>query len=112
MVISVESNDHFNQLIGESFTKKNLLVVDFYTTWCGPCKMLAPILEALSDKYKDGSVVIAKVDVQELSELGDDQDIASIPTIKYFLAGKEVYVSTGMKTIDELIKDINKYKTI
>lgn len=55
------------------------VVVDFYATWCGPCKMLAPVIDALAEKYSD--VTFLKVDIDEVSDLAETYWITSIPTV-------------------------------
>ena len=62
------------------------LVVDFWATWCGPCRMVAPIITKLAEKY-DGKVVIGKCDVEENEELASEFGIRNIPTILLFKDG-------------------------
>lgn len=64
--------------------------VDFYAEWCGPCRLAAPIIAELAEKYKD-SVVVGKLDVDEAEDgFSRSQGVMSIPTVKVFKAGKEV----------------------
>ena len=62
------------------------LVVDFWATWCGPCRMVAPIIEKLAEKY-DGQIVVGKCDVEENEDLAAEFGIRNIPTILFFKNG-------------------------
>ena len=73
----------YNELTNE------LTLVDFYANWCGPCKMLTPILEQFSDKTKD-EVEVYKLDVDECPEICGQYNITSIPTLLFFKNGKLV----------------------
>lgn len=70
------------------------VLVDFYATWCGPCKMAAPVLDKLSDEFA-GKVVIVKIDVDENPKSGGTYGVLSIPTIIAFNHGKEVTRKVG-----------------
>jgi len=65
------------------------LVVDFWATWCGPCRMLAPIVAELAEKY-DGRIVVGKCDVEEQDELAAEFGIRNIPTLLFFKDGQVV----------------------
>ena len=65
------------------------LVVDFWATWCGPCRMVAPIIEELAKAY-DGKVVIGKCDVEDNEDLASEFGIRNIPTILFFKGGEVV----------------------
>ena len=73
--------------------EKKTLVVDFWATWCGPCRMLAPVMEKLSDEYA-GRAEFVKIDVDENPDLAREYGIMSIPCVMVFkggaLAGKNV----------------------
>ena len=70
------------------------VLVDFWATWCGPCRMLAPIISQIAVKY-DGSVKVAKIDVDELPELAESFNVSSIPTLVLFKDGKPVATRVG-----------------
>ena len=65
------------------------LVVDFGATWCGPCRMVAPIIEELAAKY-DGQIVVGKCDVEDNEDLAAEFGIRNIPTILFFKNGEVV----------------------
>ena len=65
------------------------LVVDFWATWCGPCGMVAPIIEELAAKY-DGKIVVGKCDVEDNEDLAAEFGIRNIPTILFFKNGEVV----------------------
>ena len=70
------------------------VMVDFFADWCGPCKMIAPIVEELASDY-EGKAVIVKVNVDESMETAQTYGIMSIPTIIFFKGGKEMDRFTG-----------------
>lgn len=80
------------------------VLVDFWATWCGPCRMIAPIIEELAEELK-GKVKVGKVNVDEEPDLCDDYRINTIPTIMLFKDGKEVKKSIGYKEKEFLSKN-------
>ncbi|MDD2961378.1 MAG: thioredoxin [Muribaculaceae bacterium] len=83
-------------------------IIDFNATWCGPCKMMAPIIDKIEQKYA-GKITVEKVDVDNNSELAKQYGIESIPTIIYIDAsGKETNRTIGFLPEDELTKNIEK----
>lgn len=90
-ITAVESLDEFKAKLAEAGDK--LVVVDFFATWCGPCKMIAPKLEAMAQKLSN--VVFIKVDVDEAEDVAAEYAISAMPTFKFFkngspLDGKDV----------------------
>ncbi|GFZ32782.1 thioredoxin [Clostridium zeae] len=102
MVKHVEEKD-FNEIVLEN---NQLVLVDFWATWCGPCKMIAPILEQLSEDMTD--VTFVKVDVDNNPGLADKYDISSIPTIILFKGGNQVDKITGFRPKNDLVNIINR----
>lgn len=100
MSVKIISSKDFDNIL-----KDNLVFVDFFAKWCGPCKMLSPIIDEISDKIKD--VTFVKVDVDESSELASMFGIMSIPTLLLFKEGKLVNKSVGFMSKDEIIKFID-----
>ena len=79
------TNENFESLKNGSLP----LIVDFWATWCGPCRMIAPIIEKLAGKY-DGKIVVGKCDVEENDDLAGEFGIRNIPTILFFKNGEIV----------------------
>jgi thioredoxin 1 len=70
------------------------LVVDFWATWCGPCRMIAPIIAELAEQY-DGKIVVGKCDVEENDDIAMEFGIRNIPTILFFKNGEVVDKMVG-----------------
>ena len=84
------------------------LVVDFWATWCGPCRMVSPIISELAEVY-DGKVVVAKCDVEENEDLAAEFGIRNIPTILFFKGGEVVNKLVGAQPkakIEEAIQQM------
>lgn len=91
----------------EEKTKSGVVVVDFFATWCGPCRMLAPTLEELSKEY-EGKAKIYKVDVDNDENLARSFGILSIPTLLFFKDGAMKDKHVGYLSKDELVEKIEK----
>ena len=79
------------------------LVVDFWATWCGPCRMVGPVISELAEQY-DGKIVVGKCDVEDNEELAVEFGIRNIPTILFFKNGQVVDKLVGAQSkakIDE-----------
>jgi len=82
-------------------------LVDFYATWCGPCKMMHPVLKDLSKDVK-GQAKILKIDIDKNPKLAKKLDIMSVPTFIIFKEGKEKWRRSGGMTKTALLKQIEK----
>lgn len=85
---------------GEVLKSNMPVMVDFWASWCGPCKMLAPTIEKLAEKY-DGKVKVCKLNVDDEGAIAAANAIVSIPTVIIFNDGKVVKKIIGAHSIDE-----------
>ncbi|MFC2033394.1 thioredoxin [Chloroflexota bacterium] len=82
------------------------VLVDFWATWCGPCRMVAPIVEELAGEY-DGRISFGKVDVDQNSKIASQYGIMSIPSLIIFKEGKPVSNIVGFRPKDQLKKNLD-----
>jgi thioredoxin 1 len=87
--------------------KTGVVLVDFWAAWCGPCKMMAPVLNDLAEDV-EGKVTIAKVNVEEQKMTASKFKIRSIPTMILFKNGTEIHRFTGFKSKDYLLKELDR----
>ena len=100
-------------LTNESFENEVLhsdipVVVDFWASWCGPCRMVAPIIEELAREYS-GKAKVGKVNVDEEAELAVKYGIVSIPTVLIFKNGEVMEKLVGAQSQDEYEDTVDKY---
>lgn len=95
--------EKFNEMInGEQLT-----LVDFFATWCGPCKMMHPILEQLKEKMGD-DIRILKVDVDKYEALSMQYRIQSVPTLMLFNKGEMLWRQSGAMSLNDLMQKISQ----
>ncbi|MEI6749254.1 MAG: thioredoxin [Bacteroidales bacterium] len=100
-IVTLDSSNYQHQL------KNGIALVDFWASWCMPCKMMAPILNEVAAEI-DGKAKICKVDVQQYQDVSAKFSVRNIPTLILFKNGKEINRFVGVKTKDFLLKEIKK----
>lgn len=93
----IMTDEEFEQII----EKDSLTIVDFSAVWCGPCKMMEPVLEDASEKHR-GEYNFYQIDVDSAENLAARFEISAVPTIIAFKSGKEVSRVSGYMPLDEL----------
>lgn len=104
MAREINFDDYNNEVVKSD----KLVLIDFFATWCGPCKMLAPVIEQVSEEHED--VMVVKVDVDKNPELAVLYKVASIPTLVFLKEGKLVKEHIGFASKSEIETMINEYK--
>uniref|UniRef100_A0A0B7AJW5 Thioredoxin n=1 Tax=Arion vulgaris TaxID=1028688 RepID=A0A0B7AJW5_9EUPU len=99
-MLTIATKVDFDQTIKENDC---LIVVDFFATWCGPCKTISPTIEGFSKEFTD--VIFVKIDVDENSETAESCDIRAMPTFQFYKGGKKVgeVIGVDAKKIKDLI---------
>jgi thioredoxin 1 len=97
------SDENFQETIAQGIT-----LVDFYATWCGPCRMITPIVEQLADML-DGKAKIGKLDIDQAQETTANLQITSVPTLILFKDAVEMKRVVGVKDLDYLHQLITSY---
>ncbi len=95
------------QFTEEVLNNKGLVLVDFYATWCGPCMMLAPTIDEISEEYKD-KVEVVKVNIDDNQELAIKYNIMSIPTLALFKEGNLDTMLIGLRSKEEIVRMFTK----
>ena len=104
MAIDVTDSNFQKEVIEKS--NKTPVLVDFWASWCGPCVMLKPILEEVSNEYK-GKVIIAKMNVEDNQTIAEEYGIMSIPAVKLFKDGEVIDEFVGLRSKQDIKKFID-----
>ncbi len=100
-MVKLIKSEEFNEII-----KNGVVFVDFFAKWCGPCKMISPIIDEISNELED--VTFVKVDVDESNDVASMFNIMSIPTLLIFKDGKLKGKNVGFMSKGEIISFINQ----
>ena len=87
----------------QTINSKEVVLVDFYATWCGPCKMLAPILEQVCEEVAENTL-IAKLDIDNALDVAKEFGVMSVPTMIIFKNGKEVERLIGLRQKTQILE--------
>ncbi len=98
------TDENFNE---EVLTSNVPVLVDFYADWCGPCKMLAPVIETLAAEF-EGKIKIGKLNVDNAPDTAQKYGIMSIPTLLYFKNGEIVQKTIGVVAKSEIEQTLNR----
>ncbi|XP_014233589.1 thioredoxin, mitochondrial [Trichogramma pretiosum] len=101
----VQDSNDFNERVKNS---KVPVIVDFFATWCNPCRLLTPRIEQVVAE-KQGKIVLAKVDIDENTDLALDYDVNSVPVLVAMKDGKVLEKIVGLQDVDKLKKFVDKY---
>ena len=92
----------------EETVQNKVVLLDFFATWCGPCRMLYPILEQIATHY-EGKVIIAKIDIDKQQKVSNLFHITSVPTLILLKNSKEMDRILGLRDVDDLKSFIDKH---
>jgi thioredoxin 1 len=106
---NVYSSQNFMSAFTELIDSEKPVLVDFTATWCGPCKMMAPILEDVKKRVGD-AVRIVKIDIDKNPVVASSYQIQSVPTLLVFKKGEIKWRQSGVIAANELEKILNQYK--
>jgi len=98
-------NAKFNEIINQN----QLVLVDFFAGWCGPCKMMSPVLQETKSVVKD-DVKIIKINVDQHQDLAAEFMVRGVPTLMLFKEGKMLWRQSGVLSKNQLVEIINQYK--
>ena len=97
--------EYFNDIINS----EQLTLVDFFATWCGPCKMMHPVLEQLKDELGE-SIRIIKIDVDKNNSLAMNYRVQSVPTLMLFRKGEMLWRQSGALRLNDLKAIVSQYQ--
>ncbi len=91
----------------ETIMSEKIVLVDFWASWCGPCRMVSPIIDQIADEY-DGKITVGKVNVDDEGALAAEYAVVSIPTVIVFKDGKQAEKLVGAHSFDDYADMIDK----
>lgn len=103
--VVILNNDNFEN---EVLKSKTPVLVDFWATWCGPCRMMTPVMDELADKY-EGRVKVAKLDVDEGNDVATKFRVMAVPTLIVFKDGAAVERISGARPTEAMSEIIDKH---
>ncbi len=103
MAVANVTNQNF-----DAETKEGLVLVDFWASWCGPCRMIAPVLEEISEELA-GKAKVVKIDVEENSATAEKYEVMSIPALFVFKNGEVVDKMVGFQPKDAIVGILNSH---
>lgn len=109
----VEDHEKIVTLTDKNFnvqTKNRVILVDFWASWCAPCRMMAPVLNDVASEL-EGDLFVGKANIEQYQSLAQKFGVRSIPTMILFKNGKEVNRYVGIKSKDFLLKEIKSYSS-
>ena len=98
----------FNEALTKAANEGKLVFVDFYATWCGPCKMLAPVFEQAGEEMKNDATFL-KVDIDQSLELAQQFRISTVPTMMIFKDGKPVETLVGFMPKERIVQKVKSH---
>ena len=101
MIKHITTDTEFDEVINNG-----LVLVDFFATWCGPCKMLSPLLEEVAEE--NPNLLVLKIDVDEVGDLAARYGIQAIPTLMLFKNGQRIETRMGYQNKNQLVAFINQ----
>lgn len=91
----------------EALASEKPMLVDFFATWCGPCRMMAPIVDEIATAF-EGKAIVGKVDVDECMELAEEYGISTVPSFLFFKNGALVHAFSGLSSAADLEDMLNQ----
>ncbi len=93
--------------LDEILKSNKIVLVDFFATWCGPCKMMSPVIDTMEQKMSE--IKFVKINVEEFESIATKYEVQGVPTILIFKEGKEQERSSGFVPEEVLTQKLNKY---